>query len=324
MNTTPPTFWIGSVPIYGDLILAPMDGITDSPFRLSLRRLGSAASVSEFINAMDYSCHHPHLEDRLVFTEEERPFGYQILDCDVDRLVQLASFLLLRRPDFIDVNLGCSAHKVAARGAGAGMLKNPSQIADLFKRLTKILDIPITGKIRLGWDEEHHNYLEIARIIEDNGGKAIAVHGRTRKQMFNGQADWDAIAEVKQAVSIPVIANGDVQSVADIDRIKQVTRCDAVMIGRAAIANPWLFSRRDRNEVTPTEVFSFGKDCLQNLITRYDSKLGLILFRKFASRLIAPYHPDVQIRKELLTETDPQKFLKSFEQIVLVGSSPAK
>jgi tRNA-dihydrouridine synthase B len=245
-----PTFWVREIPVYGDLILSPMDGYSDLPFRALARALGSAMSYTEFLNAIDITGRHPHLERKLKYLECERPVVYQIFDDDPDRLVQAALKLRPRNPDIIDINMGCSAKTVSGRGAGAGLLRTPEKIARIFSRLTKELDIPITGKIRLGWDDASRNYIDIAHIIEDNGGSLLAVHGRTKAQGYTGSADWDAIAEVRRAVSIPVIANGDVKTIADIERIKAHTGCTAVMIARAAISNPWIFSRLDRENVS--------------------------------------------------------------------------
>ena len=218
-----------------------MDGYTDLPFRLICKQQGSAASISEFINGIDIKQGHPHLPTKLQFSDEERPFAYQVFDDDPNRLLHAALELRKINPDFIDVNMGCSAKNVSNRGAGAGLLKDPQKIALIISSLVKNLDIPITAKIRLGWDDSTRNYLEVAKIIEDNGASAISVHARTRKQEYSGTADWQAIADVKQLVKIPVIGNGDIKIQADVARMMEQTGCDAVMIGRAAIGNPWIF-----------------------------------------------------------------------------------
>ena len=191
------------------------------PFRSVARQLGSAMSYTEFINAGDViHGKRPHWKDRLAYKENERPVVFQIFDNDADRLLNAALKLQEYQPDIIDINMGCSDHSVSSRGAGAGFLRTPLKIAEIFKKLSHSLTIPVTGKIRLGWDDYTRNYLLVSRIIEENGGQLIAVHARTRMQGYQGQADWDAIAEVKQSVSIPVIGNGDVRTVADIDRLK--------------------------------------------------------------------------------------------------------
>jgi nifR3 family TIM-barrel protein len=212
-------------------------------------------------------------------------------------------------PDIIDINMGCSAKSVSNRGAGAGLLCAPEKIGLIFSKLSRALDIPLTGKIRLGWDDLSLNYLLVARIIEENGGQLLAVHARTKAQSYGGTANWDAIAEIKQKLSIPVIGNGDVRSVADIERMKAHTKCDGVMIGRAAIGNPWIFSRLDRENVSIETV----KNTIQNHLARclefYGPERGLVIFRKFAKRYLNPYHLSRDQNLDLMTEVDPDKFI---------------
>ncbi len=307
--SAPAAFFVGPIPVYGDLILSPMDGYSDQPFRSLCRELGSAMSYTEFINALDILGKHPHIHTKLAYLESERPVVYQIFDSDPDRLLQAALRLQDRRPDIIDVNMGCSDKSVSGRGAGAGLLREPAKIARIFHLLSTHLSVPVTGKIRLGWDEDSRNYVEVARIIEENGGSLVAVHGRTRQQAYHGLADWDAIAEVRQAVSIPVIANGDVRTVADIERIKQHTGCPAVMIGRAAVHNPWLFARRDRQDVPPDEMRRTLLRHLQLSLDFYGPQRGLVLFRKFAARYLAPLGLSPEQRKQLLTSEHVDDFL---------------
>src|SRR5512145_5915 len=252
-------------PLPNDLILSPMDGYSDLPFRSICRELGSAMSYTEFINALDILQGHPYIHEKMAYMPSERPVVYHLFDNDPDRLLEAALRLLPQasadypgaqagQPDIVDINLGCSAKNVSGRGAGAGLLKTPARIAEIFRKLTHALPVPVSAKMRLGWDDASRNYLEVAKILEENGAAAIAVHGRTKQQSYRGQADWDAIAAVRQAVSIPVYANGDVRSVADIERLKAHTGCPAVLIGRGAIGNPWIFARLDRANVPPEQV----------------------------------------------------------------------
>lgn len=308
-----PTFWVRDIPIYGDAILSPMDGYSDLPFRSLARKMGSAMSYTEFINAIDVTYTHPHLERKLSYLEEERPVVFQIFDDDPDRLVKAAIKLRKRNPDIIDINMGCSAKTVSGRGAGAGLLRTPEKIAEIFSRLTKELDIPITGKIRLGWDDDSRNYVQIAHIIEDNGGQLIAVHGRTKVQGYTGLADWDAIAEVRQAVSIPVIGNGDVKTVADIERIKTHTGCSAVMIARAAIGNPWIFARFDREQVPQEMVRETMLQHLESMREFYGPEYGLVFFRKYAARYLSPYQLTGDFRQALMTSETKEEFLSLLE-----------
>jgi len=309
------TFRVGPVAVQGDLILAPMDGYSDLPFRSLARKLGSAMSYTEFISAIDLIHGRPGLERRLAYLESERPVVMQLLDNDPDRLLLAAKKLRPLNPDIIDINLGCSARPIANRGAGAGLLREPLKVARIFGAISRDLDIPISGKIRLGWDEDNRNYLEIAKIIADNGGKLIAVHGRTRSQAYSGLADWDAIAEIKQGVTIPVIANGDVRCVADVDRIKAHTGCDGVMIGRGAVTNPWIFTRRDRQDVLPSQVRELIEQHLAASLAFYGPGAGLVLFRKYASRYLESFGLSTEQRRHLMTRPDPVEFRAALDVV---------
>ncbi|MBW8011637.1 MAG: tRNA dihydrouridine synthase DusB [Chloroflexi bacterium] len=314
---TSPNFWVRDIPVFGDLILSPMDGFSDLPFRSLVRTLGSVMSYTEFVNAMDVLNGHPHLDQRLRYSEEERPVVYQIFDDNPERIVAAALKLREREPDIIDVNMGCASRSVAGRGAGAGLLRTPHKIAEIFKRLTAELDIPVTGKIRLGWDDKNLNYLEVAKIIEQNGGQLIAVHGRTKGQNYTGNANWDAIAEIKQAVSVPVIANGDVRRVADIARIKAHTGCDGVMIGRAAIGNPWIFSRLDRLQVPAELVRATMLDHLESMLDFYGYEHGQVLFRKHVVGYVSPHRLSRIQRKRLFNTQSPDEFITLLDEIIL-------
>jgi tRNA-dihydrouridine synthase B len=314
-----PAFHIRGIPIQGDLILAPMDGYSDMPFRTICRELGSAMSYTEFINAIDILNGHPYLHEKLAYQPEERPVVYQIFDNDPERLLAAALRLQEHQPDVIDVNLGCSARTVSNRGAGAGLLREPDKIAVIFQSLTHALKTPVTAKIRLGWDETSRNYRQIARLLEDNGAAAIAVHGRTRTQGLRGQADWDAIAEIRQAVSIPVIANGDVRTTADIERIKVHTGCPAVMIGRGAIGNPWIFSRLDREQVPTDAVQRTIHSHLKRMCDFYGAEHGLIWFRKHIKRYLRPYALSADVRQQLVTTEKVEEFL-SLIDLILSGT----
>ncbi len=302
-------FFVGSIPVYGETILSPMDGFSDLPFRSLARRLGSAMSYTEFVNARDVINGHPHLEQRLTYAEEERPIVFQIFDDDPAMLLRAALMLRQRQPDIIDVNMGCSAKCVSGRGAGAGLLREPEKIAEIFRTLTRELDIPVTGKIRLGWDEDTLNYLDVAHIVEDNGGLLLAVHGRTKQQAYRGEANWEAIAEIKAALNIPVIGNGDVRTVADIQRMRQFTGCDAVMIARGAIGNPWIFAGLDRAEVSSTQVRETVLAHLEAMLKFYGPQHGLVFFRKHAAKYISPYGLSDEQRERLLTSQTAEDFV---------------
>jgi tRNA-dihydrouridine synthase len=200
------------------------------------------------------------------------------------------------------------------------MMPTPLKIARTFRKLTTTLRVPVTGKIRLGWDR-NKNYRLIARIIEENGGSLIAVHGRTKEQRYSGEADWDAIAEVKSLVQIPVIGSGDVRTVADIQRMQQHTGCDAVMIGRAAIANPWIFSGLDRDQVAPEQVQKTVREHLAKSIKFYGEEDGQRLFRKYAVQYLLLRTLDRESRKEILKERPSGEFLEMLNQIYAVTAN---
>lgn len=294
-----------------------MDGISDSAFRRILRKQGAALCYTEFINAQDV------LNDSILFQrkvatirEEEHPIGLQVYDADPDAVVAAAQKLTPFKPDFIDINIGCSVARVANRGAGAGLLLEPDKIAEIFDRLTDTLSIPITAKIRLGWDESHSNYLEISHLIEAHGGAMIAVHGRTRQQGFQGKANWDAIREIKKDISIPVIGNGDVKCVDDIHAMFSETKCDAIMIGRAAIANPWLFAMRDRHEIPNAEVYALIREQLAMMVSDYEEETALLLFRKFVNHYLIPLHLNRAQKTVLFDHRTSQSLLKAIEKLL--------
>lgn len=274
-------FYVENIPIKSNLVMAPMDGLTDHPFREIIKRFSPGIIFSEFINAYDYLNNHPFFSQQIIYADDQRPFAYQIFDNSPERILKTAEYLADRKPNFIDINMGCSAKTVAGRGAGAGLLKEPEKIIQIFQILKKHLKIPITAKIRLGWDEESLNYLYISRILEDNGCSMITVHGRTKKQGYSGKANWNAIAEVKKNVNIPVIANGDVNSTSDIIEIIKLTNCDAVMIGRTALRNPWIFQNKDIDQVPVFERMELIFEHLDLMIQFYGIKSGLLLFRKY-------------------------------------------
>jgi tRNA-dihydrouridine synthase B len=307
---TTPQFYVRDIPIHGDLILAPMDGYSDLPFRFICRELGSAMSYTEFVNVdhLQGRGHNRVTWKKLAYDPSERPMTFQIYGHEEERLISTAMRLMKWGPNIIDINMGCYVKDIAERGAGSGMLRCPDKIERVFAQLSQTLPVPVTGKIRLGWDDRTRNHTAVAKILEDNGASLIAVHGRTKAQAYKGNADWDAIAEVKQAVRIPVIGNGDVRTVADIARIKAHTGCDGVMIGRAAIGNPWVFARKDREQVSLDERIALMRRHLALNLDFYGTELGLVLFRKHAARYIAGLPGEAMLRVPLLTCNSVEEF----------------
>jgi tRNA-dihydrouridine synthase B len=311
-----PTFHIGGIPIYGESILSPMDGVSDWPFRSLCRRLGSAMSYTEFVRAEDVLQERASVYKRLTFEEDEHPVAFQIYGDDPDQIVEAALRIRELDPDVIDLNMGCPAKSVANRGAGVGMMRTPLKIAHTFRKLTAALDIPVTGKMRLGWNN-CQSYKLVARIIEENGGALIAIHGRTKEQGYGGVADWDAIAEIKSMVKIPVIGNGDVRTVADIKRMQAHTGCEAVMIGRGAMANPWIFSGRDREQVPPEEVRAFMREHLKRNIEFYGEEDGQRLFRKYVAQYLMMKNLSREERRDILSKKPPEEFLAVLEAVAV-------
>lgn len=303
-----PTFFVRDIPVYGDLILSPMDGYSDQPFRSLCREFGSAMSYTEFVNVGELLGKKPHR--KLKFKPSERPVVFQVFGHDEDQIVAACRRVEALGPDIVDLNMGCSVKDIAGRGAGAGLLRDPAKIGRIFARLTRELSVPVTGKIRLGWDDDSRNYLEVARAVEDNGGSLIAVHGRTKEQLYKGEADWTPIAEIKQAVKIPVVGNGDVKRAADIERLKRATGCDAVMIGRAAIGNPWVFQRKDRDQVTLADKIALVRRHLAENLGYYGPELGLVLFRKHVVKYIQGMPGEGDIRIPLLTCQRVEEFVE--------------
>ncbi|MEK7699275.1 MAG: tRNA dihydrouridine synthase DusB [Planctomycetota bacterium] len=293
-------FLIRDIPIYGDLILAPMAGFSDIPYRLICREFGMAMSYTEVVSVDGLLWKNEKTFKLLNFMPVERPIAFQVLGNDEDKITEACRQIEQLGPDIIDVNMGCSVSDIAGKGAGAGLLKDPSKIGRIFSKLTSILRVPVTGKIRLGWDHKSCNYLEVAKILEDNGASLVAVHGRTRSQFFCGKADWNAIAEIKQSLKIPVIGNGDVKCMADIELMKRQTGCDGVMIGRGAIGHPWIFQYKDRDQVTPEEKVQLIRRHVSLMQAYYGEELGMVLFRKHATKYIMGMPNATELRPRLL------------------------
>lgn len=236
------SFRLGPVAVDPPLVLAPMAGITDRDFRLLLRRIGGVGLVTmEFVSSKAIVEGHRDADRILVFCEEERPLSIQIYGSDAATMAEAARQVEELGPDACDINMGCPANKVLKGCAGAGLMGDLDLARDIVREVRKVLSIPLTVKFRLGLDDARKNYLELGRICEGEGADAVAMHGRTARQMFRGEARWEEIARLKEAVSIPVLGNGDVQSADDALEMLRVTGCDGVMIGRAATRNPWIF-----------------------------------------------------------------------------------
>lgn len=235
---------IGNVEIKNRIIMAPMAGITNVAFRKIIKEFGAGLVVSEMVSDKALCYGNVKTIDMLNVDENEHPMSIQIFGGDVESMVQAAKFVEEHSNcDIIDINMGCPVHKVLKAHAGSYLLQYPDLVYDIVKNVVNAVNKPVTVKIRIGYDFDSINCVEIARLIEKAGASAIAVHGRTRSQMYEGHANWDYIRQVKEAVSIPVIGNGDVKTALDAKRMLEETGCDAVMVGRAALGNPWVIQQ---------------------------------------------------------------------------------
>jgi tRNA-dihydrouridine synthase B len=233
---------LGNLQLALPLFLAPMAGVTDRDFRLIVRRIGGIGVVSmEFISSRAIVSGHPRVGDLMYFSDEERPLSIQIYGADVDAMAQAAEVVQNLGADICDINMGCPANKVLKGCAGAALMGDLPLAERVIREARRRLTIPLTVKFRLGLRQDEATYLELGRICEGNGVDAVAMHARTAKQMFRGQADWSAIARLKHELSIPVIGNGDINCADDALRMFRETDCDGVMVGRAATKNPWIF-----------------------------------------------------------------------------------
>lgn len=310
-------FCVGSISIDRPLLQAPLDGWTNEPFRRITRELGAPLSVTEFINGLDVVHKTPNLPQRIAFNEAERPIVFQLFDDAPERLIESACILEEQcRPNAFDVNMGCSARQVANRGAGAGLLRFPEKIKRIISGLTAKLSVPVTAKIRLGWDSDSINYLEVGKLVQDCGAAMVTLHARTRKQEYSGHADWSAIAALKASLSIPVVGNGDVESIADARRMLRETGCDAVMVGRAMLRNPWIFAGYDFEEVPPDLFRSICRKHLQYNMEYYGEQWGCVTFRKFAKRYLSRLDLGREDMLRLMTTDDPETFCRLFDEFL--------
>ena len=235
-------WYIGNVKINNNIVLAPMAGISNSAYRRICKEMGCGLVYAEMVSDKAISFNNQKTIDMLYMTDYERPIAQQIFGCDVESFVYAAKYIEENmHPDIIDINMGCPVPKVAIRAqAGSALLKNPEKIYEIVKAVVSAVNVPVTVKIRSGWDNNHINAVEVAKVIEKAGASAICIHPRTRSQGYSGKADWSIIKMVKDSVSIPVIGNGDIKKPEDVAKMIEETNCDAVMIGRGLLGNPWL------------------------------------------------------------------------------------
>lgn len=234
---------IGGVPLKSHAVLAPMAGVSDRAYRELCVRFGAAYCVSEMVSSKALSFNSKKSEELMEISDLERPCGIQIFGDDPKCMADAAKHALENEPDIIDINMGCPAPKISSNGSGSALMKNPWLCGEIVKAVTAVTDIPVTVKIRKGWDDDSVNAVEVAKICESAGAAAITVHGRTRQQYYKPPVDYDIIKAVRESVSVPVIANGDIDSAERAKEVMDITGCDLVMIGRATLGNPWIFSQ---------------------------------------------------------------------------------
>lgn len=280
---------IGNVEIKNQIVLAPMAGISNTSYRKIIKEMGAGLIYAEMVSdkALVYS--NEKTFDLLKMTEEERPISQQIFGSDKDSFIKAAKIVEEKmHPDIIDINMGCPVPKVAVRAqAGSALLKNPDKVFEIVSAVVKSVNVPVTVKIRSGWDEKNINAVEIAKKCEEAGASAIAIHARTRSQGYSGHADWNIIKQVKESVHIPVIGNGDVTSCYLAQKMLDETNCDAVMIGRGVLGNPWLIKEcveylSERQEPTPVsflEKVEMMKKHYQLLLDDKNEKSALLEIR---------------------------------------------
>lgn len=321
------SFKIGNVEIKNRLVLAPMAGISNTSYRKIVKRMGAGLIYTEMVstNALVYG--NEKTFDLLKMSDEERPIAQQIFGSDVKTFVKAAKLVeTTMHPDIIDINMGCPVPKVALRAqAGSALLKDPEKIGEIVKNVVAAVSVPVTVKIRSGWDDEHINATDVAKICEKNGASAIAIHARTRKQGYSGTANWQIIKDVKENVSIPVIGNGDVTTPELAKKMLDETGCDAVMIGRAALGNPWIFKKcqtyLEKNKLikdpSNKEKLTMIKEHYKLLKEDKNEKLALLEIRTHALAYLKGM-PDNKTYKELLmkskTESEFLKILDEYEQ----------
>ena len=301
-------FNVGNIKIDKALLLAPMEDITHIGFRKLCKELGADVVYTEFVNSDGLIRNNRKTKKKMLITEEERPVGIQIYGEKLDAMVEAAKISETEDPDLIDINAGCWVKKVANRGAGAGLLKDPPFMEKMVRSIVEAVKLPVTVKTRLGWDENSIVILDVARRIEDAGAKLLTVHCRTRSQGHSGEPAWFWIERIKEVVDIPVVLNGGVMSAQDVKRAFEQTGADGVMIARGAIGQPWIFREGKeilkygavKNPVTTEERILTALKHLKYETEVKGERRAVIPFRKFYSGYLKGLHGASKIRQQLM------------------------
>lgn len=318
---------IANIKVQPGLLLAPMEDVTELPFRLICRELGADIVYTEFVNAEGLLREAPDGPRRtfgkLRFLEEERPLGIQLYGATSLSMEKAAEIASAQNPDLIDINCGCWVSNVALRGAGAGLLRDLPQMKEVVRRVISATDLPVTVKTRLGWDQNNIQILEVARMLEDLGVQALSIHCRTRSQGHKGQVDYSWIAKVKEVVSMPIILNGDIVSPQDAKNAFETTGCDGVMIGRGAIAHPWIFREArhylQTGELLPEPTLKERAElCLKHLelcVEHGPERYALIGMRRHYSGYFRGLRGASQLRAELNNYKELAPLIERLQQL---------
>lgn len=316
-------FKIGNVEIKNQVVLAPMAGISNSAYRTIIKEMGAGLIVAEMVSDKAIYYNNQDTIDMLYMEESERPISQQIFGSDVESFVYAAKYIEEKmHPDIIDINMGCPVPKVALRAqAGSALLKDPNKIYEIVSAVVKSVHTPVTVKIRSGWDKNHINAVEVAKTIEKAGAKAITIHGRTRADGYSGKADWNIIKQVKENVSIPVIGNGDIRSCYDAKRMLEETGCDAVMIGRGCLGNPWLIrdcvnyleKGIEPYPVSNKEKIDMIKEHLNRLLKTKPYKVAMLEIRSHAAWYLKGIPNTKEIKQAIFKATTKEELLNILE-----------
>lgn len=312
-----PELQIGNVKLENDLILGPMAGVTDLPFRLLCKEQGAGLLCMEMVSAKGIMYNNKNTKFLLTIDEREKPVSLQLFGSDPDIISEQAKRIEELPFDILDINMGCPVPKIVNNGDGSALMKNPLLAGEIIEKTARAIQKPVTVKIRKGFDEEHINAVEMAHIAQESGAAAIAIHGRTREQYYSGKADWEIIRQVKEAVHIPVIGNGDVWTPQDAIDMRKQTGCDGVMIGRGAQGNPWIFKQILHYEQTGELLEKPSPQEVTEMILRHTKMqmefkgeyIGMREIRKHAAWYTAGYKNSAKLRGKI-NETETYEELK--------------